>query len=238
MKKDIYFLGDIHGAWSELCGRIAYFGLTDCIIICVGDFGIGFRDANHSYELDMQAMNDLNTLCKDRDIEFYSIRGNHDDPRYFNDPEYQVVLSNVQLLEDYATLNINGLKFLFVGGAHSIDKHERITEDDMYGIVSYWPDEPLVFDTSKMCECDVLVTHTAPTWNGPFNKSCFDMTTPEGVALHTACCEERLAVDRLIRATMPRLHYCGHFHTHSYAKVDGAASRILDINEIQLIQSL
>ena len=75
-----------------------------------------------------------------------------------------MIFSNLEFIEDYTVKDLNGEKFLFVGGAISIDRRYRRESID------YWIDEPFVFDENKAQECDVLVTHSAPSWIGPFDK--------------------------------------------------------------------
>jgi hypothetical protein len=43
-EKPILFLGDHHGAWTQLLGIIEYKKISDCYLISVGDSGIGFID--------------------------------------------------------------------------------------------------------------------------------------------------------------------------------------------------
>ena len=88
-----------------------------------------------------------------KNSEIRVIRGNHDDPSYFPSSD-----GNIHFLEDYTYQTINGMKFLFVGGATSIDRIARNSGHD------WWPDESVVYDPKKCKEeCDVLIVHTAAT---------------------------------------------------------------------------
>jgi predicted phosphodiesterase len=146
MSQPIYILGDIHGNWSGLFQKIRDYEIKDSTIISVGDIGIGFIP---------NAFEEKNNFFKDRNITFMGIRGNHDDPSYFG----RIAYPNFKLLPDYHTEVLNGQRFLFVGGAISIDRTgpERVSGE------SWWIDEVLNFNEDKIVECDVLVTHSMPT---------------------------------------------------------------------------
>ena len=224
--KTIYIVGDIHGKWDALFKEIDSFDMCDCTLICVGDLGIGFKD---SHAKEIRALQFANDFFVARDIQFLSIRGNHDNPAYFNG-EIQT-FSNLRLVPDYHIETINDKKFLFVGGAISIDRKLR-----KLGF-SYWSDEAFKLDHSKIQRCDVLITHSAPTWNGPIEKSgIMSNYCQKDETLWDECLEERKQHDILIELTKPKRHYCGHFHTDSLVEFDGCISRILD--ELEITQVL
>jgi hypothetical protein len=217
----VFLIGDIHGENDQLIQQIKRYDLRDCILICVGDFGVGF----HSHK-EMARLVYLNRFFNERNIKFKSIRGNHDDPFYYNGKE-QVILENLELIEDYTTKKINGEDWLFVGGAISIDRLDRKPNK------SYWEGEPFILDISKIQRCDVLITHSAPTWNGENTKSGLMSYIDRGdTNLWDECSEERRKHDILIKLSNPKKHYCGHFHTNSVIELGGCVSRILDILEI------
>ena len=165
MSKPIFITGDNHGKYDVLFRFIEAYDIRDCILIHVGDGGIGFISA----EKQQRQFEHYNDRFKSRGIEYLSIRGNHDDPAYFDG---SVNLSHFKLLPDYHTQIINDEKFLFVGGAISIDR--KIRKEGF----SYWKDEPFVLDKSKIEECDVLITHSAPIWLG-------EVRTPGILLRHT-----------------------------------------------------
>jgi len=154
----ILVVGDNHGEYDALFNKIKSYNMSDCILIHVGDGGEGFLP----YEKQLRQFEYLNDFFKKYNIEYLSIRGNHSDPSYFDG---SINLSNFKLLPDYTTLTLNDKKFLFVGGAISIDRTIRKEG------ISYWKDEVFKLDESKIQQCDVLITHSAPTWNGPIEKN-------------------------------------------------------------------
>jgi Icc-related predicted phosphoesterase len=149
----MYFLGDIHTEFQVIINFIRKNeGKSELNLIQVGDFGAGIRS---SFDEDMDYLNEQLGFYN---VKLYVIRGNHDDPKYFDGTHN---LSNIQFLKDYTVLKIEGLNILFIGGAISVD---RLVSYD------YFVDEAIVFDPIKLSEfrdIDVVVTHTAPNFAYP-----------------------------------------------------------------------
>jgi hypothetical protein len=221
--KPIYILGDVHGQFARLRENIDKYDLRDCYIICVGDLGIGFQ---HPAKGELSGCRTLNTFFLGRNIHFMSIRGNHDDPQYFNGPN-RIELSNLRLLPDYHAETFNGERFLFVGGAVSIDRLYRVEGR------SYWPNEVFVYDESKVTPCDVLITHSAPPWIGPFDKEGLSSWCEKDKTLWDLCYRERVDHDKLIQACGAKRHYCGHFHAYHWVDFRDCYSTILDIDQFK-----
>lgn len=230
--KPIYIVGDIHGRFDKLQEEIKRFDIRDCTIICVGDLGIGF-----AYPIDKKKEQRIHAQQNEwfgrRNIKFYSIRGNHDDPQFFTG-DTRVVKDNFELLEDYSTLELNGEKFLFIGGAISVDRECTDSRGVKYRRegLTYWKDEVLVLKPELLQPCDVLITHTAPTWNGPLDKEGirsivnYDIVDP---TLWDECIVERKNIDEIIRVTRPKMQYCGHFHSYHWVESWDCYSTILAI---------
>jgi len=214
----IIICGDTHGGWDTLFRKIDHNNLKDFTLIHVGDIGIGFK-ANRDKE--MRGLEHENARLLKRGIQFIGIRGNHDDPAYFDG---SVKLSNLELIQDYSLRQLEGEGFLFVGGAISIDRVHRKQD------VSWWVDEKFILDESRCVKADVVITHSAPPWNGPLDKTPFT----DDHALFQECKEERLQIGRLLELSKPRAHYCGHFHMYLRADHLGCRSVILD--EFELVQ--
>jgi DNA repair exonuclease SbcCD nuclease subunit len=213
----VFIIGDIHGQFPLLARQIALNEFKDCCLICVGDLGIGF---NASREMELGNIAVLNECFGRRNIQFLSIRGNHDDPAFFNGDHF---LSNFKLLPDYTGVMINDERFLFVGGAVSVDRKFR-----QFGL-DKWEGEEFVLDESAVAECDVLITHTAPTWIGPNNRNHWFTNDDK---LWEDCKRERDGVSKLVELCKPKYHYMGHFHEHSIVQRGGTVHRILDEFEI------
>jgi hypothetical protein len=202
----------------------------------VGDLGIGFEfPYNHQEEHRTHAQ--MNEWFGQRNIKFYSIRGNHDDPQFFTG-DTRVVYDNFELLEDYSLKEICGKRFLFIGGAISVDRKATDPHNRPYRRqgFTYWADEILVLKKELLQPCDVLITHTAPTWVGPLNKDGirrivnFDVVDP---TLWDDCMAERKIMDEIIRELRPAHHYCGHFHEYAWADNYECLSTILNIMQFK-----
>ena len=111
--KSIYAVGDIHGCFNTLVGMIKNYSIRDSIIICCGDCGLGFNTP----EGDKQTMTKLNNVCKKNNVRVIMVRGNHDDPKFFE--EGLANTKYITAVPDYTVINGN---ILCVGGATSIDR--------------------------------------------------------------------------------------------------------------------
>lgn len=178
--KPIYVLGDMHGEISILKKYIDKYGLTNCHIIIAGDIGLGF--STRKYHAD--EYQELNTFLKEHNINLYLIRGNHDDPTYFNKRnmvdgviEDEFALSNVIAVPDYTVLTIDRKNILLVGGATSIDRLYRIQGDRMRinGLLKFYP---------KMTAEDAMASIQPSYWEGEqpiLDTDAIDEITSDGI---------------------------------------------------------
>lgn len=223
--KPIIIIGDIHGKWDRLKQEIKRFAIADGYLICVGDLGIGFSSyVNKEHRVHAS----MNEFFARRNIHFMSIRGNHDDPKYFT-RDYGWTWSHFELIPDYTTKIINGHKWQFVGGGLSVDRtgnHRKLNS-------TYWADEAFVLRPELVEKCDFLVTHSAPSWSGPSDKGPVIRSWEKNDPLIWGeCVEERRLHDRLYELSQPRMHYAGHFHEYHFTRMAGSVSIIL--NELQM----
>jgi len=237
----ILLLGDIHGNFNYIMKQIDKLNIDNCTIIQVGDFGIGFSSEGNDSNFLLQ----FNEFLKTKNIKMFVIRGNHDNPYYFKGDHR---FSNLELLPDYTTLNIDNKNFLFIGGAISIDRRHRILENVKSARYNstrrcYWYDEKLIFDEKFLKEAkniDVLITHTAPDFCNPNNKWGF------GPLVNGYCEEDENLKEELIqeRNLMTKIwdilcennkiekHFYGHFHKSNVEKIVDCEHRLLNINEL------
>jgi predicted phosphodiesterase len=220
--KPIIFLGDHHGVWSHLLNILDSKKIQDCYLISVGDSGIGFTNKKNQDMLNEK----LNEEFKNRNIIFIAIRGNHDDPAYFQGSD-RIVLSNFEMIEDYSIFEHNGKTIQFIGGAISIDRTSR------HPNISYWENEGLVFEKEKLQRVDILVTHTAPSWCFPqqFNEMVYGWAREDAYLLEDLT-DERAVMDEIFKVCKPSLHIYGHFHSSWIERQVECTHRLLDINEI------
>jgi len=224
--KPLFLLGDIHGDWNELFFRIREHDIRNSYIISVGDLGIGFK---YKKEHEYKQSENLNNLFKQRDIAFYGIRGNHDDPSYFRDSN-RLIFDNFELLEDYTVAEHGNKKIQFIGGAISIDRTGRKEG------ISYWEDEALAFNKQACQKVDILVTHTAPSYCFPqqFNEMVYGWAREDAYLLEELT-EERAIVDEIFKICQPSLHFYGHFHSNHVEKINECTHRLLNIDELFML---
>ncbi len=228
MGKPIYVLGDIHGNIEFVKYHIETYSMSDCIIIQVGDFGIGFRsEVNENLTLKL-----LNKFSKLRNITMYAIRGNHDDPYYFGGKH---ISSNLILLKDYSVLELEGFNFLLVGGAISIDRKIRVKGK------SYWEGELFVLDEQKLSDIkgiDVVITHNSPDFAFPIGLNDLVMHYAQNdVHLLTELPKERGLISKMYDILSLnndiKKWYFGHFHTAKTQEINGIIFTALNINEFK-----
>lgn len=239
------FLGDIHGEFVVISRLIKKYDLTDCNIIQVGDFGVGFL----RFEKEFRQLKSLNDTLIRRNIHLYAIRGNHDYPEYFKNDPFK--LSNIHLLDDYTVLTLGGKKILFVGGAISVDRNDRKTkyqksgDFEIRGHEYWWPDEEFVLDEEKLksfTDIDIVVTHTAPGFCEPnieFGLGDYVHTMIKDYddkPLYFELIKEREDMDKMFEILKQNNnithHFYGHYHRTALTEKDGIKHHLLDINEL------
>jgi len=228
----IIFLGDIHGEFNKVISNIKRTNLSQCTIIQVGDFGVGFK----SYERDIEDIEKFNNFLKEREIDLIAIRGNHDNPEFFSG---YLSFTNINLIPDYTTLKIEGKNFIFMGGAVSIDRKLRKEK------ITYWKEETFRLDVDKLKSIrgiDVVVTHTAPDYCFPSNKNGYGKLVegffPTDKNLQNDLEYERnqmtKAFEILIEKNPIKKHFYGHFHDTKTEYFNGCKHVLLDVHELRL----
>lgn len=189
-------IGDVHGKYKQY-HRI----IKECdSSIQVGDMGVGFRYHGQStLKHGEPCENPRYDLMKKQNARF--IRGNHDNPN--------VCRNHTQWIPDGHIEIINGSKFMFVGGATSIDIHSRLEG------YSWWVDEELNSSTLyKMVDLyldekpDVLVTHECPESITELMLATWKLDKKSAT---------RQAFQSMIEMHSPYAWYFGHYH-HSFSK--------------------
>jgi predicted phosphodiesterase len=162
----IIAIGDIHGDFYSISKKIEENSLVGCNFLFLGDFGVGF----YSYQNDLNNLSKLNKLLDDHYSKAYIIRGNHDDPAYFNGYD-SFKLSNINFIKDYSILNIENKNILSIGGAVSVDRSYRIMNID------YWLSEGVVRNLELLNEInekiDIIISHSSPDFCEPITKNLF-----------------------------------------------------------------
>lgn len=178
VNKSVYCLGDIHGNFNQIPHVLSMYNITNSVVIVVGDCGVGFNNPTY-YKSTFKY---LNQKMQENDNTLIMIRGNHDNPLYFNKKPYRY--SNLMTVRDYTIINIDlfggeEYNILCIGGGISIDRKYRMDLDNELNRykhqnstnrhVSYWEDERIIVDYKKIdkitCNIDCLATHVNHLYN-------------------------------------------------------------------------
>lgn len=239
--KEKYFLGDIHGEWSVILNhlrKVSDFDLEEKRNICyiqVGDFGIGYNKV----EIEIRKLLVLNEELATRESDLFIIRGNHDDPEWFQSDKYDTYkeqLTNIFFVPDYTVLNIDWENILFVGGAVSIDRNYN----KMYG-GKYWEDEIVKFDfeiVKELRDIDRMICHTSPDFVEPltFNNLVYSYAKNDDLLLDDLR-NERANMAKLVTEVMKnnklKGFYYGHFHRNYRFYHNDCEFVCLDINKFK-----
>lgn len=231
----LLFCGDIHGVIDVIPNFLRDNGLINCAVFQVGDFGIGF-DNNFK---ENKRISFLNKRMMIYDSDLYVIRGNHDDPKYF-DGNYN--LSNLFLLKDYSVVKINDLNVLGIGGAVSVDRIDRIGHKTHWGFKKtqgYWENEVVVVDKKLLEELkniNIVVTHTSPNFCYPLTKGGISNYLLKDKELNNDLLVERQHLttiyETLIKNNDVSNWYYGHFHKDMDTYYENTKFTLIGINKI------
>lgn len=215
----IIFVGDVHEKYKKLMELIKRYGISDSYFIALGDFGVGFYNDTH-YNTIFNEMNIELDRCNNK---IYVLRGNHDNPSYFPSN-----FGNIKFVEDYACIELEGKKILFLGGACSIDRNERKVNED------YWLDEKFNLDIEKLktIKCDIVVSHSAPSICYPYTNIGLLERCKFDQILYSDITEERkflnIALEILMKNNNITNWYYGHFHHNHVDTINNIRFECLD----------
>ena len=208
----VYFMGDIHGRIEKPRSFVERHNVTENdVIIILGDVGANYYGDRRDRKLKTD-------LCKLGPI-FFCIHGNHE-KRPSTIAGYQTKAWNGGLVwyeEEYPNLlfakdgdvyTIDGIRYLVLGGAYSVDKQYRL--DHGYG---WWPDEQPSDEIKAYVDKrlnrhaqDVVLSHTCPFRYEPveaflpmIDQSTVDNSTEKWL-------------DTIESSIDYEAWYCGHWH--------------------------
>lgn len=191
----ILFIGDTHGNMhSYMKTLMSNRGKYD-VSIQVGDFGWGFLNEYH-----IRFMNEDDD--RHDEIDFH-IRGNHDNPELFSSAGVELAGG----IPDGTiwTEETHNVSMMFVGGALSIDQHNR-TEG-----VDWWRNEELnqselntIFDKYELAKPRIMATHDIPH---SISLEMFGVCTKNQRGSIT-----QQAFDAMLEIHQPEYWVAGHYH--------------------------
>ena len=168
-KRQLWICGDIHGGLSGLIRNAVNRGISCADILVVGDFGAGF---GRPKSMDV-AYGKAHAALEKNDICIYTIRGNHDNPAFFDGMHD---FDRLHFLPDHRIIELCGKRIYPVGGAVSADidlvdplshKSRRMINDSLIKFGSskrvWWPDEaPVQIAEGLPTAVDIVISHEAP----------------------------------------------------------------------------
>lgn len=216
--KRYFFIGDTHNDLAFAARAIERARKYGAEVVQLGDFGFLWPGNDR-----LQELSDLLTRF---DVTMRAIDGNHDDhPRlraYVKACTATPIAPNV-IYQPRGSVHEDedGTRFLFCGGAPSIDRAFRIAGK------SWWPEEVIMREEfecalSATGPIHVLVTHDAPGFPPGFS--------PKGTPDYQRAQEESMRmVDALITRHRPMLHIHGHWHWN-YQRQHDNGTRIVGLD--------
>jgi UDP-2,3-diacylglucosamine pyrophosphatase LpxH len=152
---NVYAIGDSHGNFKEIERWLKDFAKTGDILLHVGDFGCGFV---HDKKIESLAKKFSDAGCR-----CLVIAGNHDEPIYFKENR-KFKGGSIEFLPLTHFRKINNKGFLFLGGAISVDRYQRIEGR------SWWRDEKFILEEEYLKSVrgvDYIIAHNCPDFAKP-----------------------------------------------------------------------
>lgn len=218
------FLGDTHGDLKFVVAAAERARRHNAEIIQLGDWGFLWPDSDQ--------LADLSEVLVAVGVTLRFLDGNHDchpELRRLCDGtvDHGVTIAPNVIYQPRGSVHedVDGTRFLFLGGAPSIDAGSREPG------VSWWPEEVITdaeFQRAKRATgpIHVIVTHDACQLPPGF--------TPKGTLRYQA--QQQTSMERvaaLIRHHRPLRHFHGHWHVrHDLAHGNGTVTHGLDCNQL------
>ena len=182
---------------------------------------------------------EIRSALEANDICLYTIRGNHDDPAFFDG---QHDYERLHFLPDHKMIELCGKRIYPIGGAVSTDidlidpltrKSRRTINESLIKHGSskrvWWQNEALVQITEGLPEsADIIVSHEAPLSFAPM----LERDKHVGESTWQQVVESRRYLDYVLKAIKPPLWFYGHYHHHYEGFLGKTAYQGLDIAEI------
>ena len=226
--QNLAIVGDIHGDFPELVWRITErYEITDTTFILAGDCGIGF---DNSLE-DMYRRKRMNSKLGNSGNILLCIRGNHDNPKYFQEGEL-IDFPCLKTLPDYTHLSWGSRKVLVIGGGISVDREYRLEEMKKNGKEIWWPNEGIIHSSDLLDpKEDIIISHMAPLCIGPVL-----IRGGESHEIWEAERSDREYLSTVLKETRPTRWIFGHYHQSISGDYENCLWRGINIQEIYEIR--
>ena len=229
--QDLYVVGDIHGEFKTLSYNICVkHEIKDSVVCIAGDCGLGFDKPGYYENL----WNDLKPRLEKNNILILCIRGNHDDPDYYNGDK-ALSFERLKTISDYTTLRMLDREILCVGGAVSTDRSWRLEENRKGARKVWWPNEaPIELTDRELSKLHGrvygVISHDAPISFEPVLVR--DSEFIESDEMFYDILRSREYLEKVLWKANPKRWYYGHHH-RSYSGGNGRTHwRGLGIQEL------
>lgn len=243
----MYFIGDTHGI-RPIFKIVDKYNLQNENLIHVGDLGLGFTEIRR----DVENLIVLDEMLIENNLHLYAIRGNHDNPIFWDTKTLNLPpLHNTHLIPDYTVMKLESKNILMIGGAKSIDRSVRMDE---LPYPTWWKDEVFIYNHEKIDKItktydniDIVVTHTAPQFAYPQSDNVgivndwHEVELQHGRNLKYELKEERADLTQLYDDLVTERGYnishwlYGHFHSSRKEKIGKTEFKLLSVNELYKI---
>lgn len=219
----VAFVGDVHGKLYAVSQQVKNFPDSVKNIVFLGDIGFGFFE-------DGILENEFLVNIPEH-INIWLLRGNHDNPSRWDVEYIPNLYPRLNFIKDCDVLNINGKRFLAVGGGISIDRDYRIEGK------SYWPDEYVKLPYKGQLEDNIhgIISHSGIKPPVLESKS-HPLITYGSDELKADLKREENIFDIILNKAKPKEWFYGHYHVHSFFEHKDCKFYNLDINEIYLYE--
>lgn len=224
-KRNLIFCGDIHGDFKKLVWTaIDKFKLENADIVVLGDFGVGFDNKIFAdYE---RVANRL----EERGIMIYTIRGNHDDPSWFDGSKD---FPRLKFLKDYEIITLgDDQTILPIGGANSVDIEYRLKENEKLAKkkrACWWEGEDIerkkIKDIPK--RVDIVISHECPILFSPIPSRREDCPLDQ----YSKILDSRNYLSKIAMEVNADYWFYGHYHSSYSGDFNELRWRCLDIME-------
>lgn len=199
---------------------------NDSVIIVSGNCGIGSKSMKYYNEV----FENLNKVLSANNCFILFLRGNNDDPSFFN--ELKIDYSNVKAIPDYSIVALKLFNCLCIGGSVSLDKEWKLSQEEQFGKKLYWEGESPFFDEKtldeilKKYQIGCVITSTSPSFTFPgtnaFNKSKW---IKDNASIKATFSSERKILDKIYEKIVdgeskPYVWIYGRFKQANYSKVN------------------
>ena len=144
-----------------------FYSYENAVMIVAGSCGFGTKD----FEYFDKKFKELNDVLKENNFHILFVRGNNDDPSYFD--EEKINYSNIKTLVSNCIVKFVDFNCLCIGGGISFDREWKKSKSKEFKKEMYWENECIDFDIKDISNAmkdnpiACVITHDIPTFIEP-----------------------------------------------------------------------